>query len=241
VDEIVGLAAFGEVFFGVIDDVVGPQRLHEIDIPGVADRGHLGADVFGELDRRRSDRAGGAVDQHLLPVGDLSGAEILEGVAGAFPGWCGLLVPQVAWERGDHPVGRDGQVLGVGAEGGGVQPDDVIPDVEGRDVLADGDDLAGELVAEDWVLGPAQAIDQTGDERAGAKDAAVCAVDGGGVDLDQEFVRFGSWFVDVRELEGAGRAVSGADDCFHWVPSICQGTTSMLQRSARVAPREGPS
>ena len=61
-DDVVRLAVLREVLSRVVDDDVGAERPHELDVLRVADRGDVRTDVSGELDGRRSDRARGAVD-----------------------------------------------------------------------------------------------------------------------------------------------------------------------------------
>ena len=71
-DEVVALRAFGEVVLGVVDDVIRAERAHELHIAGAADAGHLGAERLGDLHGVCADAAGGAVDEHLLPGGDVT-------------------------------------------------------------------------------------------------------------------------------------------------------------------------
>jgi hypothetical protein len=50
-NDVVGLAVLGEIPFGVVDDLVGPDGFHQLQIGGAAHPGHLGSKVLGELDR----------------------------------------------------------------------------------------------------------------------------------------------------------------------------------------------
>ncbi len=56
-DDVVGLAVLREVFLRVVDHAVGPERSHELQVLRVADRSDGGAEVLGQLHRRRSDGA----------------------------------------------------------------------------------------------------------------------------------------------------------------------------------------
>ena len=40
------LVALGEILFGVIDDVIGAERLHKFEIPRAANAGYLCAEDF---------------------------------------------------------------------------------------------------------------------------------------------------------------------------------------------------
>ena len=65
-DDVVGLAALGEILLGVVDHLVRPNRAHELDIGGAADPGYFGAEVLRDLYRRRADATGSADDQDVV-------------------------------------------------------------------------------------------------------------------------------------------------------------------------------
>ena len=65
-DDVVRLLVLGEVLGRVVDDSVGAQAPDQFHVVGVADRGHVGAEVLHELDRRRADGAGRAIDEDVL-------------------------------------------------------------------------------------------------------------------------------------------------------------------------------
>ena len=69
-DEVVLLLAFGEVFPGVVDDVIRAERAHELDVSRAAYTGDFGAPGFRDLHGVGSHAAGGAIDEHLLSGGD---------------------------------------------------------------------------------------------------------------------------------------------------------------------------
>src|SRR5438552_511390 len=66
-NEIVTLIRLGEIFFRVVDHVIGADRPNKIDIASAADAGHLSAICFRNLHRKRADTARSAVDQNFLP------------------------------------------------------------------------------------------------------------------------------------------------------------------------------
>src|SRR5512132_4347868 len=76
-----------------------------------------GADLLQELDRRRADSAGGAVDEHVLAAPDLGRPDRRAGVMRALAAGRRLLEgPALRDGRHQPALGHD-QVLGVGPEG----------------------------------------------------------------------------------------------------------------------------
>src|ERR671911_1549521 len=65
--QIILFSVLGEVFPGVIDDVVCAKRAHRVQLAGVIHPGHLGPVHFGKLHRKRTGASAGAIDQDLLP------------------------------------------------------------------------------------------------------------------------------------------------------------------------------
>jgi len=76
-DEVIGLGASGKVLFGVVNNVVGTQRLYQVGVLGVTRRSHFGTKVFRQLDRRRTISASGPIDQYPLSAVDFSRAKNL--------------------------------------------------------------------------------------------------------------------------------------------------------------------
>src|SRR5258707_8210530 len=66
VDHVVTLIGLSKIFFCVIDNAIGADRFHKIDITRAADSSDLGAERFRDLDGERADAARRAVDQDLL-------------------------------------------------------------------------------------------------------------------------------------------------------------------------------
>ena len=59
---VVTFRALGEIFFGIIDDMIGTERFHKIDIPRAANAGHIRTQRFRDLDCKRANTAGRAVN-----------------------------------------------------------------------------------------------------------------------------------------------------------------------------------
>ena len=179
-DRVIDLAVPREVFLRVIEDLVGAERAHELEILRVRDRRHVGARGLGQLHAGRSDRAGRAVDDDAL-----TGAEV------------GLLQ---ARDRDARPVGErrrlleaqpcglvrestllaDADVLGVRAP---AEPEDLVSDCELGHGCADRLDDAGELHSDDAPLRAAETREDAGEERIGRSESAVGAGDRRRVDL----------------------------------------------------------
>ena len=66
-DDVVPLIALGEVFRGVVDDVVGADRSDQVYLGGAAHAGHFSAERLGDLHGKGADAAAGPVDQDFCP------------------------------------------------------------------------------------------------------------------------------------------------------------------------------
>src|SRR5881409_3141552 len=77
-DHVVTLVALREIFFRVIDDVIGADRSDKIDIARAANRRNLRAKKFGDLNGERSDTSSRAVNENLLPGLNISLAQTLQ-------------------------------------------------------------------------------------------------------------------------------------------------------------------
>ena len=80
-----------------------------------------------------------------------------------------------------------------------IDAEDLVTDLELADGCADCFDLAGQLHAEDPLLGAAETGEEAADEVFGAAQARVRPVDRRGVDLDEDFVVLGYRPLDVFE------------------------------------------
>ena len=57
----------GEIFFGVINDVIGTKRLHQCAMGSTAYPAHFGPKLRGKLYRIRTYRSRSAIDQDFCP------------------------------------------------------------------------------------------------------------------------------------------------------------------------------
>src|SRR5512140_3605217 len=71
-DQVVLFSVFRKVFPGVIDDMVGTQGTHEIQLLGIVHAGNLRAMQFGKLYGKGTGTSSCPVDQNLLSILDLS-------------------------------------------------------------------------------------------------------------------------------------------------------------------------
>ena len=93
-DQVIALAAVGEVLPGVVDDLVGADRADQAGFRGAGHPSDLGAEGFGELHGVGTDASRGTDNQDVLPGPDMPGAQALQG---------GITSPP-ATVAGDSPV-----------------------------------------------------------------------------------------------------------------------------------------
>jgi hypothetical protein len=62
-DDVEAPTVVREVLEQVVDHAVGSERSHQLDVPRVADRSDVRADLLGELDRRGA-RPRGPIPDH---------------------------------------------------------------------------------------------------------------------------------------------------------------------------------
>src|SRR5262249_37711200 len=137
-DHVVFLLLVREVPGRVVDDPVRAQALDELHVRCGADRGHAGTETLQQLDRRRANRPGGAVDEDVLPAPDPCLPDVRERVVRAFGAGSGLLVGQALRDRREWPVSRNREVFGVCAKWAAesAEPEHPVADREGRDTIA---------------------------------------------------------------------------------------------------------
>src|SRR5207245_10083213 len=70
---------------------VCPARPHELEVLGVAHRGDVGAEVFGQLHTCGADSAGRAIDDDRLTLAEISDSQAPQGVEGTVGDRSGLL------------------------------------------------------------------------------------------------------------------------------------------------------
>jgi|SRR5215210_1570939 len=70
--QIILFPILGEVFLGVINDMVCSNRAHKVQLVGVIHPSHLSPVYFGKLHCNRTGTTTGAIDQNLLSWLDLS-------------------------------------------------------------------------------------------------------------------------------------------------------------------------
>src|SRR3989441_12642519 len=66
VDHVVTLIGLSKIFFCVIDNAIGTDRFHKIDIARAADSSHVCAESLRDLDGESANAARRAVDQNFL-------------------------------------------------------------------------------------------------------------------------------------------------------------------------------
>ena len=194
------------VFLRVVDDVVGAERARLLDVPRAAHRRHLGAERLRDLDGKRADAAGGAVNEHVLS---------------------GLHLPVVAEplqrrERRDRHGGRllEREVRRLGryppvhrandlGKRAGVRAEDLVTGPEALDVLADGLDDPREVVSDQARLRPPKAGHDARRRRCPGQAVPVELVQRGGANAHEDPVVRQLRHLDLLELERVGAVPLG--------------------------------
>src|ERR1700726_539237 len=115
-DQIVPLVAFGEIFLGVIDHMIGADRTDKIDISRTANAGDLRAERFRDLDRESAHASGRAVHQNLLTSLNMTFvAETLQRGDGRDWNRSRLFERDVGGLRHNGAIGQNANVLGKGS------------------------------------------------------------------------------------------------------------------------------
>src|ERR1051326_4692134 len=65
-NQVVALAAFGEILSSIIEDALGAEGAHHLHVPGAAHAGHMSAERLGDLHREGANASRGAIDQDAL-------------------------------------------------------------------------------------------------------------------------------------------------------------------------------
>src|SRR5205814_8846116 len=65
-DDVVGVAGLGKVLSGVVNDCVGPQRLHQFHIRGTADAGDIRPEGLRKLNGRGAYGSRSTIDQDVV-------------------------------------------------------------------------------------------------------------------------------------------------------------------------------
>jgi len=207
----------GDVLAGVVDDVVGPERADQLQLPGAGHAGDPRAERLGELDRVRPHPAGRPEDQHPLTRLDL--ANVAERLEGGEPGDGHdrrLLEGQVGRLEG-QVARRHAHVLGVGAVGPAQH---LVTRLEPGHVAADRLDGPGDVHAPDPDLGPAHAeADEADQVRQAGHEVPDAPVQAGGTHPHQHLVVLWRGPVDVLVLQRLEAAVAVLDDGLHGLPS----------------------
>ena len=214
-DEVVPNRAGREVLRRVVDDVVGAERRHEVELRGAAHSGDIGGQGLGQLHRIASDSPGGTDDENSLPGLDPAGVgQGLQSRACRDRDDGGLLEGQVRG-LGCQLVLSDGGVLGERPAG---DAEHLVAHGEPGDRRPDFDDGAGDVEAGHAVLRPTES--ETDDpEQVGPTGHHVpgTSVETGGADVDEDLVVGDLGQGDVLQPQDVGRAVPVLDDRAHGV------------------------
>ena len=211
-DDVVRLPVLREVLVQVVDDLVGAERAHELDVLRVADRRDVCAEVGGELHRCRSARARRSVDKDPRSRADTSALEPGQPLAHPVADGRRLLEGRVRRHVREHAGFPDTDVLGVRAVSQAEHP---VSHCELRDCVTHRLDHAGELEAQDPPSGSSQPEHEPPEERARTAHVAVRLRDRRGVDANENLVVLGSRSLDLLESQDGRRPVPVVDNRSH--------------------------
>ena len=186
----------GDAVCGVVDDVVGADRSHQVHAPGAAHAGHLGAERLGELHGQAAHGARRPDDQDLLAGLEPSGvAQRLEGGESGGGDGRGLLEAEVGRLGHELALGHGG-VLGEGA----VAPsEDFIARPQLGHAAADRLDAPRQVQARNAVLWSAQPVADAGEVRQAFHHQPVIDPDPSGAHPHQHRIVVDHRLVDLLE------------------------------------------
>src|SRR5450759_3340114 len=218
-DDVVRLAALGEVLLRVVDHPVRSERPHELEVLGAADSGDVRAEVLGQLHPCGADRSRRPEDENRLPP---RGTYRLQ-----------------AHQGEDRPIGNRGSLFECHA-GRHVRQrctlrhadelrvcprpeccgaaEDPVTNRELGDRCADCCNLSRQLGAKYPLLRPAEAEEEADEERLAFTNSAVGPGHRRGVNPDEDLVLPGYGPLDVFEALNLWRPVPVIDNCLHWIP-----------------------
>src|SRR6266566_8816866 len=134
-NQVILLSIVGEIFLHVINDMVCPNRAHQVHIPRAAYGGDFSSKCFGNLHRKGTHAAGRTIDQHLLSWLNVSlVAQTLQGGDSRQRYGRGFLERQPGgFQR--YCIFRNRNILGKSAKATrGYVPEYLIPGLKLRDV-----------------------------------------------------------------------------------------------------------
>src|SRR5437588_4898418 len=97
-NQVISPPISGEIFLGVINDVVCTNRAHDVHISRAAYGSHFSPKRFGKLHRKRTDTSRRTMNQNLLPLLNVSFiAKALQGGESRLRDGCCFLKRYIGW------------------------------------------------------------------------------------------------------------------------------------------------
>ena len=209
--QVVLLGAPGEILAGVVDDVVGAERLHEVGVSRAAHRGHFRAERFRDLHGEGPDASRRTIDQNLLPRLELSlVAQTLE------RGERRRRHGRRLFERQVSRLQCDGASASAGVlrECAALPAEHLVTRLKLAHVATDRFDRPREVAAEEPGLRLAQAHLCAPDVQA-SEGVPIPSGHRSGVHADEDAVVCEVGLLDLPELQNLRRAVRVANDRLH--------------------------
>src|SRR5215212_1831074 len=198
--QIILFPILGEVFLGVINDMVCAKRAHEVQLAGVIHPSHLGPIQFGKLNCNRTGTTTGAINQNLLSWLDLSFiANPLEGNNGRLRDGRCFFECHPGWFQ-CQPVFRRTDIFGKTTQTRQDVSEDFIPWLISTDVSASHFNSPG-YVRSEYLVTWSQKPPYAGIQRFTSESLPVRSIYGYRLNLDQYFIVLRSRFCYLFELK----------------------------------------
>jgi hypothetical protein len=209
--DVVTPAVAREVVLRVVDDVVCADRADDLHVPRAAHAGHFGSERLRDLDGKRADSSGRAVDQHVLP--GLNASLVAQALKCAD---CCNRYGGSLFEGHVRGLGNDrlanAHILG---ERPVPRAEDFVPRLEFAGASAHRFDRPREVDAQDFALWFAEAGLCAHEVRRARQHVPVDGIHGSRANTHEHTVVRDFRLVDLSQLEDVRRSVVVVDHRFH--------------------------
>src|SRR5919112_1592305 len=217
--QIVLFSVLGEVFLGVINNMVCAKRAHKVLLAGVIHPSYLGPVYFGKLHRNRTGTTTGAINQNPLSRLDLSFiANPLEGNNCRLRDGRCFFECHTRWFQ-CQSVFRRTDILGETTQTRQDVSEDFIPWLKSPDISTSHFDPTG-YVRSEYVVTRSQKPPYAGIQRFTSQSLPIGSIYGYRLNLDKYFIIPRGRFCYLFELKNVWWSVSCVYDRFHTYSSI---------------------
>ena len=199
----------------VVDDLIGAEGSHQLEIRCGAYSCDMGAEGLGQLDAGRADGSRRPMDEDRLSGSHSPRPQAIQGQDGPVA-HCRRLVEAGAVGHGcERAALLHTDELRVRSEFPRLHAEDGVPDRELGDSRPRVLDNAGELASEDPLPRAADSGQESGEEWLSSPQGAVRSIDRGCVNPDQHLIALRNRLLDVLEMQHLGWPVPVVDHGSH--------------------------